>query len=51
MHSTQNVVVLIRIAGNVLLCIRDGEAVRVRKVGVFTVKPPDQRQALRLLRP
>lgn len=44
-------VVLIRIAGSVLACVRDGEAVRVRKVGVYVVKPADQSEAMALLRP
>lgn len=52
MESNQSkVVVLLRIAGNVLACVRDGELVRTRKIGVFTVKPPDQTQVLKLLRP
>lgn len=48
-HS--NLIVLIRIAGNVLACIPNGSApVRIRKVGVSTSTPPNQRQAMELLR-
>lgn len=50
MSSTQNLVVLIRICGNTLACVRNGEVLRVRKVGVSTGKPPDQSGALKLLR-
>lgn len=51
MASTQsNVVVLVRIAGNVMAVIRNGEAVRVRKIGVYVTKPPSQAAVLELLR-
>lgn len=50
MESTQNVVVVIRIAGNVLACVRDGEVLRIRAVAKSTSKPADQSAALALLR-
>lgn len=50
MPSTQNLVVLVRLCGNVLSVVRNGEAVRVRKIGVYVTKPPSQAAVLELLR-
>lgn len=48
-HS--NLIVLIRIAGNVLACFPNGSApVRIRRVGISTGTPPQQPQAIALLR-
>lgn len=48
--TQSNLVVLVRIAGNVMAVVRNGEAVRVRKIGVYVTKPPSQATVLELLR-
>ena len=48
--TQSNLVVLVRIAGNVMAVVRNGEAVRVRKIGVYVTKPPSQAAVLELLR-
>ena len=51
MNSTQsNVIVLIRICGNTLVCQRKGETLHVRKVGKSTSSPPNQMGLFALLR-
>lgn len=50
MPLTQNLVVLVRIAGNVMACERDGEVLRVRKIGVSTSSPLNQMGLFALLR-
>lgn len=50
MPLTQNLVVLVRIAGNVMAVVREGEGIRVRKIGGYVTKPPSQAAVLELLR-
>lgn len=50
MPSTQNVVVLVRIAGSVFAVERIAGKLRVVKVGTYRVSPPDQAGALEVLR-
>lgn len=48
--SSRNVVVLVRVAGNVFAVERVAGLLRVVKVGSYQVAPPDQREALKLIR-
>ena len=50
MKSGSNVVVLVRIGGNVFAVKRTANGVRVLRVGTYTQRPPDQAGALNLLR-
>lgn len=47
----KNLVAIVRISGNVFCCVVEGQALRIRKVGVSTCKPPNQDAVLELLRP
>lgn len=51
MSSTQsNVVIVVRLCGNIHAIVRNGEAIRIRSIGTYTTKPPNQHGVLELLK-